>query len=148
MFRVVKVYLDHLKFCVVCIDGRRYVCCIECNVVSNEFNEPSSCIVQPIGTHGGEVMYFGCVCFRGELGFLNCELLEFVFDSVYVDMQYDEISLAFTAVSVSLCCVCSHVVVFGLSVRLLWYPVVAVTVMRVLLFVMHVCILRECEGVR
>ena len=20
----------------------------------------------------GEVMYFGCVCFRGELGFLNC----------------------------------------------------------------------------
>ena len=42
-------------------------------------------------------MYFGCVCFRGELGFLNCddvcmcivnkqfELLGFVFDSVYVD---------------------------------------------------------------
>ena len=21
----------------------------------------------------GEVMYFGCVCFRGELGFLNCD---------------------------------------------------------------------------
>ena len=39
------------------------------------------------------------------------ELLEFVFDSVYVDLQYDEISLAFTAGSVSLCCVCSHVVV-------------------------------------
>ena len=46
--------------------------------------------MQPIGTHGGEVMYFGCVCFRGELVFLNCddicmcivnkqfELLEFV----------------------------------------------------------------------
>ena len=56
--------------------------------------------MQPIGTHGGEVMYFGCVCFRGELRFLNCddicmcvvnkqfELLEFVFDSVYVDLQY------------------------------------------------------------
>ena len=27
MFSVVNVYLDHLKFCVVCIDGRRYVCC-------------------------------------------------------------------------------------------------------------------------
>ena len=27
MFNVVNVYLDHLKFCVVCIDGRRYVCC-------------------------------------------------------------------------------------------------------------------------
>ena len=28
------------------------------------------------------------------------ELLEFVFDSVYVDLQYDEISLTFTAGSV------------------------------------------------
>ena len=25
MFSVVYVYLDHLKFCVVCIDGRGYV---------------------------------------------------------------------------------------------------------------------------
>ena len=58
-------------------------------------------------------MYFGCVCCRGELGFLNCddifmcvvnkqfELLEFVFHSVYVDLQYDEISLIFTAGGVS-----------------------------------------------
>ena len=49
-----------------------------------------------------------------EIGFLNCddicmcvvnkqfELLEFVFDFVYVDLQYDEISLNFTAGSVSL----------------------------------------------
>ena len=43
MFSVVNVYLDHLKLCVVCIDGRRYVYCSECNVVSNE---PTSCIVQ------------------------------------------------------------------------------------------------------
>ena len=47
--------------------------------------------MQPIGTHGSEVMYFGRVYFRGEIGFLNCddicmcvvnkqfELLEFVF---------------------------------------------------------------------
>ena len=27
MFSVVNVYLDHLKLCVVCIVGRRYVCC-------------------------------------------------------------------------------------------------------------------------
>ena len=133
MFSVVNVYLDHLKFCVVCIDGRRYVCCSECNI-SNECNEPTSCHVQHIGTHGGEVMYFGCVYFRGELGFLNCddicmcvvnkqfELLEFVFDSVYVVLQYDEISLTFTAGSVSLCCVYGHVVVVGLSLRLSWYP--------------------------
>ena len=56
MYSVVNVYLDHLKFCVVCIDGRRYACCSECNVVSDECNEPTSCLVQPIGAHGGEVM--------------------------------------------------------------------------------------------
>ena len=68
--------------------------------------------MQSIGTHGGEVMCFGCVCFRGELSFLTfydicmCvvnkqfKLTEFVFDSVYVDLQYDDISLTFTAGSV------------------------------------------------
>ena len=70
-------------------------------------------------------MYFGCVCFRGELDFLNCddicmcvvkkqfELLGFVFDSVYIDLLYDEIYVTFTAGYVSLCCVCSHVVVWS-----------------------------------
>ena len=125
MFSVINVYLDHLKFGVVSIDDRGYVCCSECNVVSNE---PTSCIVQTIGTHGGEVMYFGYVCFRGELAFLNCDICmcvvnkQFVFDSVYVDLHYYEISRIFTAGFVSLCCVCSLVVVFGMSVRLSWYP--------------------------
>ena len=50
------------------------------------------------------------------------ELLEFVFDSVYVDLQYGDIYITFTAGYVSLCCVCGHVVVFGLSVTLSWYP--------------------------
>ena len=45
MFSVVYVYFDYLKICVVCIDGRRYVCCGECYVVSNECDEPTSCIV-------------------------------------------------------------------------------------------------------
>ena len=27
MFSGVNVYIDHLKLCVVCNDGRRYVCC-------------------------------------------------------------------------------------------------------------------------
>ena len=92
MFSVVNVYHDHLKFCVVCINGRRYVCCGECYVVCDE---PTPCLVQPFGAHCCEVMYFGCFDFRGELGFLNCddicmcivnkqfELLEFVFESVY-----------------------------------------------------------------
>ena len=141
----------------MCIDGQRYVCCSECNVVSNECNGPTSRLVQPIGAHCCEVIYFGCFGFRGELGFLNCddvcmcvvnkqfEILELVFDSVYVDLQYDEISLTFTAGSVSLYCVCGYVVVFGLPYV---DAVVAVTVMRVLLFVLHVCLLRECDGVR
>ena len=98
MFSVVNVYLDHLKFCVVCINSRRYVCCSECDVVSNE---PTSCLVQSIGAHCCEVMDFWCFGFRGELGFLNCddvcmcvvnkqlELLEFVSESVYVDLQYE-----------------------------------------------------------
>ena len=59
-----------------------------------------------------------------ELVFLNCddvcvcvvkkhfELLEFVSDSVYVDLPYDYFSLTFTDGYVSLCCVCGHVVVF------------------------------------
>ena len=47
------------------------------------------------------------------------ELLEIVFDSVYVDLQYD-ISFTFTAGSVSLCYVCGHVIVFGVYVMLSW----------------------------
>ena len=133
MFSVVNVYLDHLKFCVACINSRRYVCCGECYVVSNVCDEPTSCLVHPIVAHCCEVMYFGCFDFKGELGFLNCndicmcvvnkqfQLVEFVFDSVHVDMQYDEIYLTGNAEFVSLCCVCSHVVIFGLSVRLSWY---------------------------
>ena len=80
--------------------------------------------------HGG----VGSVYFRGELDFLNCddicmcvmnkqfELLEFVFDSVYVDQQYDEMYLTFTDGSVCWCSACSPVVVLGLSVRSSWYP--------------------------
>ena len=106
-------------------------------------------------------MYFGCFGFRGELGFLNCddtcmcvvnkqfELIEFVFDSVYVDLQYDDIYLTFTAGYVWLCGVCSpwsvcEVVVVPYVVN----AVVAVTVMNVLLFVLRVCVLRECESAR
>ena len=50
------------------------------------------------------------------------ELHEFVFDSVYVDLQYDEISHTCIAGYVCLCGVCSSVVVIGLYVRLSWYP--------------------------
>ena len=56
------------------------------------------------------------------------ELFEFVSESVYVDLQYDEISLTFG--SVCLCGVSSPVVVLGLSVRLLWYPMLLVRLLR------------------
>ena len=77
-------------------------------------------------------MYFWCFGFRSELGFLNCddvcmcvvnkqfELLEFVSESVYVDLQYDEISLTFTAGPVCLCGVSSPVVVLGPSSGSAW----------------------------
>ena len=45
------------------------------------------------------------------------ELLEFVSESVYVDLQYDEISLIFTPGPVCLCRVSSPVVVLGLFMR-------------------------------
>ena len=158
MFSVVNVYLDHLKFCVVCIDGRGYVYCSECNVVSNECNESTSFFVQPIGTHGGEVMYFVCVCFRGEPGCLNfddicmCvvnkqfELIQFAFDSVYVDLQCGEIYLTFLALCMWSCdrpwSVGEVIVVPYLD------AMVAVTVKRVPLFLLHVCLLRECDCAR
>ena len=118
VFNVVNMYLDHLKSCVVCNNDRRNVFCNEYNVIPDE---PTSCLVQPIGAHCCEVMYFGWFGFRGELGLLNCDdscmcvvnkrfhRLEFVFDSVYVDL-------------LGMCSVCSRVVVLGLSVRLSWYP--------------------------
>ena len=53
---------------------------------------------------------------------------------VYVDLQYDETSLTFAAGFVCLCGVCSPAVVCEVVVG----PVVAVTVMHVLLFVLHV----------
>ena len=71
--------------------------------------------MQPVGAHGGEVMYFGCFCFRCELGFLDCGdicmcvennhyvHLEFIFNFVYVDLKYNAISLTFTAGYVCLC---------------------------------------------
>ena len=58
---------------------------------------------------------------------------DLILDSVYVDLQYNEISLTFTAGSVCFCGVYSPVVLRGL---------------HVLLFVLHVCVLRECEGAR
>ena len=45
MFSVDDVYHDHFKFSVGCINGRRNGYCSECNVVSNDCNEPTPCLV-------------------------------------------------------------------------------------------------------
>ena len=69
-------------------------------------------IVRTVGAHCCELMYFWCVYFRDEIGFLNCddicirvvnkqfELLEYVFDSVYFDLQNDEMGLCPGVVSI------------------------------------------------
>ena len=88
----------------------------------------------------------------GELGFLNCDdivmcvvnkqfgLLKFVFDSAYVDLQYVLLLLGLCPCSGCLWSVCEVVVVPYVD------AVVAVTVIRVRLFVLHEYILRKCEG--
>ena len=55
--------------------------------------------MQHVAAHGDDVVYFGCFCFMDELAFLDCydicmcivnkyfELLNFVFNSVYVDLK-------------------------------------------------------------
>ena len=100
-------------------------------------------------------MYFVVFfCFRGELGFLNCDdvcmcvvnkqfvLLGVVSEFVYVDLQYDEISLTFTAGSVCLCGGGSPWSVYEVVVvSYVVSAVVSVTVMHVLLILLHVCVL-------
>ena len=75
------------------------------------------------------------------------EFLEFVSESVNVDLQYDEISLTSTAGSVCLCGVSSPVVVLGLVCEVVLVPYVVSAVCcgvcesLVLLFVLHVYML-------
>ena len=50
------------------VEGMSVVVNVVLSLMSVMSPPPAVC-----STHGGEVMYFGCVCFRGELGFLNCD---------------------------------------------------------------------------
>ena len=112
--------------CVLIVEGMSLVVNVMLSLMSVKGPPPALCNLSVRTV----VKLFICFGFRGELGFLNCndicvcvmnkqfELIEFAFDSVYVDLQYDEISLTFTAGSVCLCGVCSPVVVLGLFVRL------------------------------
>ena len=84
----------------------------------------------PIGTPGGEVMYFGCVCFRGELGFMNyydickCDVNKpFLSSSSLFLIPFMLTCNMMRFLSLLLLGLCPCVVSLGLSVRLSWYPV-------------------------
>ena len=114
--------------CVLIVEGKSVVVNVMLSLMSVMNPPPALCNLS-VRTDV-KLCIFG-VWFRGELGFLNCddvcmcvvnkqfELLEFVSESVYVDLQYDEISLTFSAGPVCLCGVSDPVVVLGLFVRLL-----------------------------
>ena len=111
--------------CLLMVEGMSVVVNVMLSLISVMSPPPALCNLS-LRT----VMYFGWFGFRGELGFLNCDddcmcvvnkqfqLLKFVSEFVYVDLQYDEISFTFTAGSVCLCGFSSPVVVLGLFVRL------------------------------
>ena len=89
----------HLKFSVVCIyvKGMSVVVNVMLSLMS-VMSPPHALCNLSVHT---VVKLCMCFCFRGELGFLSCddicmcvvnkqfELIEFVFDSVYVDLQYE-----------------------------------------------------------
>ena len=68
LFSAVNVYL---VLCELMIEGMSVVINVMLSLM--RFNKLITCSVQHIDTHGGEVMKLCCVCFRGELGFLNCD---------------------------------------------------------------------------
>ena len=114
--------------CVLIVEGMSVVVNVMLSLMSVKSPPPALCNL--LVRTAVNLCMFGVFGFRGELGFLKCndvcmcvvnkqfQLLEFVSESVYVDLQYDEISLTFTAVSVCLCGVRIQVVVLGLFMRL------------------------------
>ena len=108
MFSVVNVYLDHIEVlccCVLIVEGMSVVVNVMLSLMSVMSPPPALCNLS-VRTDV-KLCIFGVLALWGELGFLNCddvcmcvvnkqfELLEFVSESVYVDLQYDEISLHF-----------------------------------------------------
>ena len=83
--------------CVLIVEGMSVVVNVMLSLMSVLSPPPALCNLS-VRTDA-EVVYFWCFDFRGELGFLNCddvymcvvnkqfELLEFVSESVYVDLQ-------------------------------------------------------------
>ena len=95
----VKIYLDQLKFCVLMVEAM-YVGVNFMLSLMSVMSPPLSCTILLVHI----VVKLWEFCFRGELGCLNCNDIcmcvvnkKFVFNSVYVDLKYNEISLTFIA---------------------------------------------------
>ena len=73
MFSDVNVYLNHLKFCVVCsmVEGMSVVVNLMLFLRSVTSQPPALCNLSARAVV--KLCNFVCVCFRGELGFLNCD---------------------------------------------------------------------------
>ena len=107
-----------MSCCVLMVEGMSVVVNVMLSLMS--VMSPPPALVQYVGVTVVKLCTLGVFGSWGELGFLNCddicmyvvnnqfELLEFLFNSVYVDLQYAYISLIFTDRSV--CCVVSIVV--------------------------------------
>ena len=131
LYRVLKyvvcLYKGCDRCCVFCLYCDAWSCRCSCMGSMSVRHADGVCLCASCGSsqcsvlHDMQFVNAGRGCKRRPYG-TEFELLEFVFDSVYVDLQYNEISLTFTAGPVLLGCVCGHVDVFGLSVRLSWYP--------------------------
>ena len=84
-----------MNFCVACIDDMSVVVNVMLSLMS--VMSPPIALCNLTARTVVMFMYFECVCFRGELGFLNCddicicvvnkqfEILEFLY-SIYVDL--------------------------------------------------------------
>ena len=106
--------------CVLIVEGMSVVVNVMLSLMSVMSPPPALCNLSVrtdvklciFGVLALGVSLVSCMCVVNK----QFELLEFVSESVYVDLQYDEIALI--AGPVCLCGVSSPVVVFGLFVRL------------------------------
>ena len=54
VFSTVNMYLDHMKFCVLMVDGMTVV--VNVMFSHDECDEPTLCLVRPIGAHSYGVL--------------------------------------------------------------------------------------------
>ena len=107
--------------------------------------------------HDGEVMYFWNICFKNEFAFLRINSMNSLSLFLNLFMLICNMIRLPSFLLLGMCpCVVSVVMrSCGRTwsvYEVVWIPyvdtLVSVTVMRILLFVLHVCTPRKCKGVR